>query len=111
MALTQPPIAVVKLGTAAVTLQTPNATENITAQGPLQLWITCSAGAGTVTLKDPGFTPAGSAGADTVISVGAGVNKMIYLPTTLINSANGQIQILFAVGTFLGQLFFTPSDT
>jgi hypothetical protein len=110
MALTQPPLAITKLGTA-VTPQTPAATENITAGGPLILWISCSSGAGTVTLKDPGLTPAGGAGADTVISVGAGVTKMIYLPTALTNPANNQVQVLFGVGTFTGQLYFVPSDT
>ena len=111
MALTVPPLAVTRVGTAGITLQTPAATENIAAQGPLMLWIECSAGAGTVQPIDPGFTPAGSAATSATISVGAGIKKMIYLPTALINPATGQIQIVFAVGTFLGQLYFVPSDT
>lgn len=108
MALAQPPVAVARLGTG-VTLATPTATENINASGPLILWIACSAGAGTVTLVDPGFTPAGSAALNSIISVGAAVTKVIYLPASLINPATGQMQITFAVGTFLGILLFPPS--
>ena len=102
------PIAIPRLGTAGLTLQTPSGTENITTSGPLLLWIECSAGAGTVTPADPGTTPGGSPSAPPVISVGAGVKKMIYLPAALINPATGQISITFAVGTFLGQLYISP---
>lgn len=88
-------------------LATPSATENITTDRELILWISNSAGAGTVTLVDPGKTPAGSSPTNPVISVGAGVVKTITLPKTLINPATGQIQVQFAVGTFSGILFYT----
>lgn len=98
------PLAISKLGTS-ITLATPAGTENITASGPLILWIECSAGAGTVTITDPGFTPAGSAATNPIISVGAGVKKAIYLPASVISPSTGQITLTFAVGTFLGILF------
>lgn len=98
------PIAKTATG-STVTLATPSATENITTSGALELYISNSAGAGTVTITDPGKTPSGNSAQNPVISVGAGVTKIISLPASLINPANGQIQLVFAVGTFSGVLF------
>jgi hypothetical protein len=101
------PVAVPRTGTAGLTLQTPSGTENIPASGALWLWIECSAGAGVVQPIDPGKTPTGSDAVSATISVGAGVKKMILLPASLINPATGQIQVIFTVGTFTGQLYLT----
>ena len=98
------PVSSSRTGTTMV-LATPTATENITTDRALQLWISCSSGAGTVTPQDPGLTPYGSAGTNVAISVGAGVTKIIYLPASLIN-ASGQIQVVFAVGTFTGIVYY-----
>jgi|SRR5215216_7916962 len=98
------PVASSRAGTT-ITPATPLATENITTDRALNLYITCSSGAGTVTPQDPGQTPSGSVATNAAISVGAGVTKIIYLPSSLINSS-GQIQVVFAVGTFLGNVFY-----
>jgi hypothetical protein len=98
------PVSSSRAGTA-ITPATPLATENITTDRALHLYVACSSGAGTVTPQDPGSTPAGSVATNAAISVGAGVTKMIYLPASLINSS-GQIQVVFAVGTFLGTVFY-----
>jgi len=96
---------ITKLGTTP-NPQTPSATENITADGPLILRVANSGSSGTVTLVDPGLTPTGSSPVNPVVTIPATTGvRLIYLPATLINPATGQMQLQFATGTFLGELY------
>ena len=101
------PVAITKVGTTAA-YATPSATENITWGGALVLHIkNTGGGAGTVTLVDPGFTPAGSAATNATVSIPATTgDKFIYVPAALYNPSTGQIQLTFSGGTFSGMLFY-----
>lgn len=50
----------------------------------------------TVSLADPGTTPAGNAGTVTPVSVAAGAFKLIALPPGAINPATGTIAITYS---------------
>ena len=107
MALNLVPTPIVKLGSAQVVYATPNATENIPASGQLILHVKNSGSSGTVTPQDPGFTPGGSAALQTgnAVTIQATTgDKFILLPASLINPTNGQIQVIFATGTFTAVL-------
>ena len=82
--------------------QTPTATENLASGGRnLVLYVKNSGGgAGTVTLVDPGITPAGSAAVNPAVTIPATTGeKEIFLPAGLTNPATGNIQVTFSGGT------------
>jgi hypothetical protein len=98
-------VSVTRLGTTAA-YATPAATENITTNAALVLHVKNTGSSGTVTPQDPGLTPTGNAATNAAITIPATTgDKFIYLPASLINPATGQMQIVFATGTFSGALF------
>lgn len=101
------PSAITLAGTTHA-VATPSATENITWSGDLILYIeNTGGGVGTVTLVDPGRTPAGSAATNPTVSVPATTGKrMVYIPASFISPSTGQIQLTFSGGTFGGVLYY-----
>jgi hypothetical protein len=100
------PVAITMAGTTHA-VATPSATENITWSGALLLYVENTGSIGTVTLVDPGRTPAGSSPTNPTVSIPATTGKkFIYLPVSLINPATQQMQITFAGGTFGGVLYY-----
>lgn len=100
------PVAITMAGTTHA-VATPAATENITWTGDLVLYIENTGSTGTVTLVDPGRTPAGSSPTNPTVSVPATTGKrMIYLPASLISASTGQMQLTFSGGTFAGVLYY-----
>lgn len=58
-----------------------------------------SASAITVTVADPGKTPAGNSGTATGVSVAAGAISLIPIPTGAINASTGQASITYSAVT------------
>ena len=88
--------------------QTPGATENIVGNQDYWLHIKNSGGsAGTVTLVDPGFTPAGSAATNATVTVPATTGeKLIFLSRALTSPSTGNIQVTFSGGTLTATLYY-----
>jgi hypothetical protein len=86
---------------ASANLQTPTATETVLPYDDLILHVANASGSAiTVTLVDPGFTPAGSAATNATVSIPATTGrKFIAISTGLMNSTTGLISVQFSATT------------
>lgn len=80
---------------------TPLSTETILPQEDIILHVLNASGSPiTVTLVDPGFTPAGSAASNTTVSVPATTgNVFIAVSQSLVNPSTGLISVTFSSTT------------
>jgi hypothetical protein len=79
------------------TYATPNSSENITPNDRMFLHVKNASGAAiTVTLTDPGYTPAGSVATNPSVSVPAAGERMIPLNTNLTNTTTGFMVVAFS---------------